>query len=108
MLEILIMAGVIGWFARTAKSQGRSGGLWGFIGAISFYGPVLFFGWLIYPALITGHITYYNQTQFLIFGVLLNIAVGVAGCLLARKFLLSNVNTKVSGDVRTHDGERVS
>ena len=101
MLEILIMIGVIGWFARTAKKQGRNGVLWGFIGAISYYGPVLLFGWVIYPYLITGYVTYSNQTTFIIVGVLLNIAVGVGCCFLARNILLSKAKAEESIDVNT-------
>jgi hypothetical protein len=89
MLEIIIMIGVIGWFARTAKSKGKNGILWGFIGAISYYGPVLVFGRGIYPELVRGSVTYDNQVGFIILGVVLNVAVGIGCCFLARKILLS-------------------
>ena len=89
MLEIFIMLGVIGWFSRTAKSEGKSGLLWGFIGAISYYGPVIIFGRFIYPALVKGSVTYENQGTYMIVGILLNLAIGIGCCFLARNILLS-------------------
>jgi len=89
MVEIIVMIGVIGWFARTAKSKGKNGLLWGFIGAISYYGPVLVFGRVIYPGIVKGSVTYDNQVGYIIVGVLLNLAIGIGCCYLARKILLS-------------------
>ena len=89
MIEIIIMIGVIGWFAKTAQSQGRSRVLWGFIGAISYYGPVLVFGLVIFPALIKGSVTRANVTIFQIVGIVLDLVVGIGGCLFARQILLS-------------------
>ncbi len=104
MLEIIIMIGVISWFARTAKSKGKSGPLWGIIGGISYYGPVLFFGYVIYPAMIKGSITYSNQTSYMILGIVLNLIVGIGCCLIARSILMSAepdpsmINTTSSAD----------
>jgi uncharacterized membrane protein YeaQ/YmgE (transglycosylase-associated protein family) len=89
MIEIVVMIGVIGWFARTAKNKGLNGFLWAAVGAISYYGPVLLFGRLIYPELIRSSITYENQTSYMIIGILSNIAVGVICCLIARRALVS-------------------
>jgi hypothetical protein len=83
------MIGVISWFVRTAKAKGKSGALWGLIGAVSYYGPVLVFGLGIYPELIRGSVTYDNQLSYTIIGVLLDVAVGIGCCLVARQILLS-------------------
>ena len=97
MIEIIIMIGVIGWFARTAKSKGANGLLWGFIGAISFYGPVLVFGRVIYPVIVKGSVTYDNQVSYMIVGVLLNLAIGISCCLLAREILLREEGGSMAG-----------
>ena len=89
MIEILVMIGVVGWFARTARSKGKSGFLWGFIGAISYYAPVIVFGRWIYPEMVKGSITYDNQFVYMILGLILSLAIGIGCCLLARKILLS-------------------
>ena len=89
MIEIIIMIGVIGWFAKTAERQGKRWVLWGFIGAISYYGPVLVFGLVIYPALIRGSVTSANLGIYQIMGIALDLAVGIGGCLFARQRLLS-------------------
>lgn len=89
MIEIIIMIGVIGWFARTAKGKGKNGFLWGFIGAISYYGPILVFGRLIYPEIVRGSINYDNQFGYMALGLVLNLAIGIGCCLLSRKILLS-------------------
>jgi hypothetical protein len=89
MLEIIVMIGVIGWFARKAKEEGENAVLWGFIGAISYYGPVLIFGRLVYPAIIRGSITYDNQMGYIVLGVILTLAIGIGCCFLASKMLLS-------------------
>jgi hypothetical protein len=89
MLEIIVMIGVIGWFSRTAKSKGKSGVLWGIIGALSYYGPVLLFGRLVYPAMVKGSVTYDNQFGYIALGIALDLAVGIGCCLLARQILIS-------------------
>jgi hypothetical protein len=94
MIEIFVMIGVIGWFARTAKIKGLNSVLWGFIGALSYYGPLLIFGRLIYPAMIKGSVTYDNQTTYIILGVVLNMAIGIACCVVARKILLAKAAEK--------------
>jgi len=89
MVELIVMIGVIGWFARTAKKKGKDGLLWGFIGAISYYGPVLLFGFVIYPSLVGGSITYSNQSSYIVVGILLDLAIGIGCCILASRVLLS-------------------
>ena len=90
MLETLIMMGVIAWFARTAKSMGKSGFVWGAIGAISYYVPVLVFGRLIFPALVEDQVTSDNVIGLMVLGMASTLAVGIVCCLLARVALLSS------------------
>jgi hypothetical protein len=99
MLEIFIMIGVVLWFSRTAKAKGQSGALWGFLGAISYYGPVLLFGWVIYPALVQGYVTQQNHGSVVIIGLVLNIAIGISCCLLARYILLHLVKSEATGPI---------
>jgi hypothetical protein len=95
MLEIFIMIGVIAWFARTASSLGKSGFLWGFIGAISYYGPVVVFGRFIYPEMVRGVVTYENQGLLTVGGVALSVAVGAGCCFIARQILLAAENAQM-------------
>jgi len=114
MLELLVMIGVMGWFSREANSRGRSGFLWGCIGAISYYGPVIVFGQFIFPEMVKEMVTYGNQGQFMAIGLILNIAVGVGCCFLARTFLLSldantaQNNTRFSGAPGDNSGVQPS
>ena len=89
IVELIIMIGVIGWFARTARVRGQSEVLWGIIGGVSYYGPVLLFGFVIWPILVKGSLTADNTLRYTIAGMILNIAVGITFCLLARAILLS-------------------
>jgi len=107
MLELIIMTGVIAWFARTAKSKERSGALWGFIGAVSYYVPVLIIGRVVYPELVKGQIRSDNVIQYMVLGLVLTIGVGIASCLLARIVLLSKGGTTLpaAGTARIRHAE---
>jgi hypothetical protein len=52
------------------------------------YGPVLLFGRVIFPELVKGSVTYSNQFGYMALGLVLNLAIGIGCCLLARKMLL--------------------
>lgn len=99
MIEFIIMIFVAGWFAKTANKNGEPGGLWGLIGAISYYVPTLIFGFYIYPAMIRG--TYYSissQSAIVMQGVLLSVLTGVCCCIIARVILLNKINKSKSND----------
>lgn len=89
MLEILIMLGVIRWFTTTAQTQGKSGSLWGFIGAASYYGPVLLIGTFIFPEIVRGKVTPDNQFSFVAMGLAASVTGGIICCFIARQMLLS-------------------
>lgn len=85
MLEIIIMAMVVGWFYRTAKQIGANGFLWGALGALSYYVPMLLCMIFVFPLIL-------DDNSRLI-GVLLSIAVGIACCVGLRMVLKSKVQS---------------
>jgi hypothetical protein len=94
MIEILVMLfGILPWFYRTAKRQGRSSIGWVIIGALSYYIPVAIVGRLIMPALLKGEVTTDNLVAMMILSVVLSVGAGIGCCLLARRVLLSEVPT---------------
>lgn len=46
MIELILMIAVVVWFVTTAKKMNKNKILWGIIGALSYYIPILFF-WII-------------------------------------------------------------
>jgi len=52
MIELIIMAGVVYWYFQAARRNGHNGFLWGVIGALSYYVPVVLMGLLIAPLVI--------------------------------------------------------
>ncbi len=84
MIEIILMIAVIGWFTTTAKSKNKNKILWGIIGAVSYYVPVLLFGLFIFPLITVGWINKDNETIFQVIGFFLNLTVGVIGVLIAK------------------------
>jgi tetratricopeptide (TPR) repeat protein len=99
MLELIVMISVIGWFAKTAKEKNKNKILWGLIGALSFYIPVLVFGLLIYPLIIIGWVNKENEFSFKIIGIVLNILVGTIGILIAKRILQ---NSDLSSKSKKH------
>jgi hypothetical protein len=73
---------------RTAESKGLNKGLWGFIGAASYYGPLLLFGYGIAPILIeNGTLEFDSLQSAQISLVAMNIAVGITCCVIAYQIL---------------------
>lgn len=89
MLQIAISVAVAVWFAINAKKRGKNPIIWVIVGAVSYYLPSVIFGRYIYPGII-GQINYDDLEMYLIIGVLLSIAVGVACCLAARAVLIKS------------------
>lgn len=87
MIEIVIMIAVIGWFTSTAKKKNKNQILWGAIGGLSYYLPVLVCGLVIYPLIIVGWVTTENDLTLKIIGFFLNIIAGVIGVLTAKRIL---------------------
>jgi uncharacterized membrane protein len=93
MIELLVMIGVIGWFSRTAyyKSKNRlSPVLWGIIGAVSYYGPVLLMGYVIQPALLMDfYRSIGNQAGIIFISVVINLITGIVCCGAAALILIN-------------------
>ena len=87
MIELILMIAVIGWFTTTAKSKNKNKILWGIIGALSYYLPVLLFGLFIFPLITVGWVNKDNETTFKVIGFFLNLTVGVIGVLIAKRTL---------------------
>jgi hypothetical protein len=96
MLEIIIMIGVVGWFYRTAKQIGHNGVLWGAMGALSYYVPMLICSWLVFPAILRPYLTYSNQTELQLLDVALSILVGIGSCVALRQILGAQVRAQQS------------
>jgi hypothetical protein len=96
MLEIIIMIGVVGWFYRTAKQIGHNGALWGAMGALSYYVPMLVCSWLVFPTVLRPFLTYDNQTWLQLLDVALSLAVGIGCCVALRQILSAQVRAQQS------------
>ncbi len=83
MIELVILIGVVIWFARMGTLKRGSGLLWGFIGAISYCGPIFVFGSLVAPAIFG---TAAMDSLVLYFGLIL---LGMSCCLIARRILMN-------------------
>jgi HEAT repeats len=87
VLELAIMVPVIVWFVRMGRLRGQGALLWGFVGAVSFYGPIFIFSRLVAPALF-GTLTFDSPVS-LLFGVSAGgYVLGIISCLLARRSLM--------------------
>ena len=64
MIELILMFSAIGWFVKTANSKNKSKVLWGIIGALSYYIPVLFVSLFVFPLITTGWVNESNETIF--------------------------------------------
>ncbi|MCP4379275.1 MAG: hypothetical protein GY794_24275 [bacterium] len=98
MIEIIVIVGVVRWFVRTAARKGKNAAVWGIIGVVSYYVPIIVFGHVIYPEIIKDSITYENQDIYIIVGVLLNLAIGIGCCLFAGKVLLLEPDDNTTQD----------
>ena len=94
MIEILIIIAVVRAFARKAEEKNLSKNLWGFIGAASYYVPILLTSFLILPGLaLSGFIEVTDETAFTVMAIFVNIIVGVSCCLVAYQ-ILKNQKTR--------------
>lgn len=90
MLEILIIVAVVRAFVRLAKEKKLNKGLWGFIGAASYYVPILITSFVIFPYLVeAGIYTPSTETEVYLVVILTNIVVGITCCFIAYRILKS-------------------
>jgi len=88
MLEILIIILVVRAFVRVAKEKKLSPGLWGFIGAASYYIPILLLSFVIFPYLVeAGFYSPKSEAEVYIVVILSNIIVGILCCFIAYRIL---------------------
>lgn len=101
MIEIFIIIAVVKMFTKLAEKKGLSKGLWGFIGAASYYVPILLFSFVIAPALVeNGTLDFSTEMSARITLVLMNIAIGVLCCVIAYQVLKSQpVKTLESSEI---------
>ncbi|MEM9823386.1 MAG: hypothetical protein AAF985_20050 [Bacteroidota bacterium] len=84
MLELILIAVVVRTFSAKAAEKGLSPKLWGFIGAASYYGPILMMSFVCLPLIIKmGIIELRDQGDFFFYSTLLNLGVGVFSCFMA-------------------------
>lgn len=105
MIEILVVIAVVRAFVRKAEEKKLNKTLWGFIGAASYYIPVLLTGLIVLPLLVVnGIISVGSETQFLIMSVFINILIGVLCCFVAYQILKNKevqtkpINTEILDD----------
>ena len=95
MLEILIIIAVVKGFCSVAEGKGRSKGLWGTIGALSYYVPILLMSFLVLPALVAaGALPFVTQDNVFFVAILINLGTGILCCLVAYMVLrgMSDLN----------------
>ncbi|MCG8576981.1 MAG: hypothetical protein MI810_19025 [Flavobacteriales bacterium] len=90
MLEILLIIAVVKLFTKKAQEKGLSKGLWGFIGAASYYVPVFFTGWFILPAMVeSGSLQFSTEMSAMLALVGISIGAGVVCCFVAYRILVA-------------------
>lgn len=88
MIEILIIIAVVRQFRKLAEAKKLNPTTWAWIGALSYYIPILLMSFLVFPMLInTGLISFSDETMFSVYAVLGNLAVGIIGCFIAYTIL---------------------
>jgi len=75
-------------FAKLAAEKNLNKNVWGFIGAASYYIPVLLMGFVIFPALISqGIINISTEGQYMGVSIVVNLLTGVLCCMIAYQVL---------------------
>ncbi|MEM0998189.1 MAG: hypothetical protein AAGN35_13960 [Bacteroidota bacterium] len=86
MIEIIVIIFVVRAFTGLAGRKNLNKIVWGFIGALSYYIPVLLMGFVILPPLIESGTFGYGYGA-IILSVVLSIAVGAITCVIAYQVL---------------------
>ena len=103
MLEIIIIIAVVKAFSATAESKGRSKIAWGFLGALSYYGPILLMSFLLLPLMVQlGMLPFITQDNYFFVSILTNLAAGILCCLVTYQILkglpgTTETNTTIAG-----------
>lgn len=90
MLEILLIIWVVKRFKQIAENKGYTRWVWGLIGALSYYVPIILMSFLILPAMITNGIvdfSNYSEIELKLLIILINLVTGVLCCMLTYHFM---------------------
>jgi len=106
MLEIIIIVAVVKAFTKKAKEKNFNKVLWGFIGAGSYYIPILIMSFVVFPYLIDNAVfNFSSQTQFLIISILINLALGISCCFIIYQVLKNAKANLAESDSNILDSE---
>ncbi|MEM7162638.1 MAG: hypothetical protein AAF487_09400 [Bacteroidota bacterium] len=95
MLEIIIIIAVVKTFVKKAKEKNFNHVLWGFIGAGSYYIPILLMSFVVLPFLISsGNLSFPSESNFLYTSIAINLVVGISCCFMMYQ-LLKNSKARV-------------
>ena len=90
MLEIIIIIGVVKTFCSVAENKGRSKVAWGFVGALSYYVPILLMSFFLLPLMVdAGLLPIVTQDNYFLVNLFSNLAAGVICCVVAYLILKS-------------------
>ena len=100
MIEIVVIIAVIKAFRALAELKGLNKSLWAWIGGLSYYVPVLIFGFLILPQIfMSGVITIESEAGASIIAIICNLLVGILCCGGAYLYLKSRPNATANTDL---------
>jgi len=104
MIEIIVIIAVVKAFRAMAASKGLNKALWAWIGGLSYYIPVLVFGFLLLPQLFAnGIIPVYSELGATFVAIFCNLIVGVLCCGGAYLYLKSLPNATSNNDINIID-----
>ena len=104
MIEILVIIAVVKAFKAMAELKGLNKSLWAWIGGLSYYIPVLLFGFLILPLLFeNGIIKVESEIGATFLAVFLNLIVGIVCCGGAYLYLKSRPSVTANSDLNIID-----
>lgn len=84
MLEIILIVAVVRVFNAKAKEKQLNPNLWGFIGGVSYYAPILLMTYILLPSLIEyGWLEIRDRGDLFFYSLLFNLGIGVASCFVA-------------------------
>ncbi len=87
MIVMIMMIVVIIWFVNGAKKKGKNEYVWAAIGALSFYLPVAFFGFYLFPFLKENLPQGSSETLPHLIHLLGNVLLGFLGVMSAMTVL---------------------
>jgi hypothetical protein len=94
MIEIIVVVWAIRRFIALAKEKGYSRWLWGILGGLSFYLPIILFFIFVSPILEENQVFHTNsQIQDRLFLSFINIMIGTVTCLITY-FVLKRIPNK--------------